>query len=68
MRLLIEGDSTRAPASLTLQKGFFEVHIGSWAFDLCTALADCPLANFYRPVASFAENFMALEQDSFAID
>jgi len=68
MRLLIEGDSGRPPAILSVQKGFFDVHIGSWIFDLCTALNDCPLANFYRPVAQFAEIFMALERDSFAIE
>jgi TorA maturation chaperone TorD len=68
MRLLIEGDSTRSPANLTVQRGFFETHIGSWVFDLCTALKNCPLANFYRPVAEFAELFMALERDSLAIE
>jgi len=68
MRLLIEGDSTRSPANLSVQRGFFETHIGSWAFDLCTALKNCSLANFYRPVAEFAELFMALERDSLAIE
>lgn len=67
MRLLIEGDSTRSPANLTIQKGFFETHIATWVFDLCTALEQCSLANFYRPVAQFADSFMALERDSFAI-
>ena len=68
MRLLIEGDSTRPPTSLSVQKGFFATHIGSWVFDLCTALKNCSLANFYRPVAEFAELFMALERDSLAIE
>jgi len=67
MRILIEGDSTRVPANLSVQKGFFERHIGTWVFDLCAALKNCSLANFYRPVAEFAELFMALERDSFAI-
>jgi TorA maturation chaperone TorD len=67
MRLLIEGDSTRSPSDLTIQKGFFETHMATWVFDLCTALVECPLANFYRPVAQFADSFMALERDSFAI-
>jgi hypothetical protein len=35
---------------------------------LCTALKNCSLANFYRPVAEFAELFMALERDSLAIE
>ena len=68
MRLLVEGDSGRSPANLSVQKGFFDAHIGSWVFDLCTALSTCSLANFYRPVAEFAEIFMALERDSFAIE
>jgi TorA maturation chaperone TorD len=68
MRLLIEGDSGRAPAILSAQKGFFDAHIDSWVRDLCAALDDCPLANFYRPVGQFADKFMALERDSFAID
>ena len=67
MRLLIEGDSTRSPSDLTIQKGFFETHMATWVFDLCTALVECPLANFYRPVAQFVDSFMALERDSFAI-
>jgi TorA maturation chaperone TorD len=68
MRLLIEGDSTRPPANLSVQKGFFATHIGTWVFDLCAALKNCSLANFYRPVAEFAELFMALERDSLAIE
>jgi TorA maturation chaperone TorD len=68
MRLLIEGDSARSPANLSVQKGFFETHIATWAFDFLRALKDCSLANFYHPVAEFAEIFMALERDSLAID
>ena len=68
MRLLIEGDPARPPSKLIIQKGFFETHVGSWVFDLFSSLKESPLANFYRPVAEFAELFMALERDSFAID
>lgn len=68
MRLLIEGANERRPASLIDQKGFFESHIAGWVPDLCTALKQSPLANFYRPVAEFAELFVAIERDSFAID
>jgi TorA maturation chaperone TorD len=68
MRLLIEGDSGRPPANLGAQKGFFDAHIDSWVRDLCAAIDDCSLANFYRPVGQFADKFMALERDSFAID
>jgi TorA maturation chaperone TorD len=68
MRLLIEGDSERRPAMLTDQKGFFERFVGSWVPDLCTALKQTPLANFYRPVGEFTELFVAIERDSLAID
>ena len=67
MRLLIEGDDERRPAALTDQRGFFERHIDSWIPDLCTALKQTPLANFYRPVGEFTELFMAVERDSLAI-
>jgi TorA maturation chaperone TorD len=67
MRLLIEGDGDRRPSSLTEQRGFFERHIGSWAFDLCENLVQTPLANFYRPVGQFAGSFLAIERDSLAI-
>ena len=68
MRLLIEGEGTRAPGTLAEQKRFFERHIAPWVDDLCTALKQSPLANFYRPVGEFTESFVAIERDSFAID
>jgi hypothetical protein len=35
--------------------------------DLCTALKQNELANFYRPVGEFTESFVAIERDSLAI-
>ena len=67
MRLLIEGDGDRRPGDVADQKRFFEHHIDPWIADLCTALRQTPLANFYRPVGEFTESFMAIERDSFAI-
>ena len=67
MRLLIEGEGTRAPGTIAEQKRFFERHIAPWVDDLCTALKQSPLANFYRPVGEFTELFVAIERDSFAI-
>ena len=67
MRLLIEGDGDRRPASPAEQQVFFERHIGTWVQHLCTALKQCPLANLYRPVGEFTELFMAIERDSLAI-
>lgn len=68
MRLLIEGEGARAPGTLAEQKRFFERHIAPWVDDLCTALKQSALANFYRPVGEFTESFVAIERDSFAID
>lgn len=67
MRLLIEGDGECRPGALTEQKGFFERYLDSWVPDLCTALKQTPLANFYRPVGEFTELFVAIERDSLAI-
>lgn len=67
MRLLIEGDGERRPAPLEEQARFFERHIAGWVPDLCTALRQSSLANFYHPVGEFVDTFMALERDSFAI-
>lgn len=67
MRLLIEGDPTRPPAPVASQRGFFERWIGGWVPDLCAALLQTPLANFYRPVSEFTESFVAIERDSLAI-
>lgn len=67
MRLLIEGENERGPASLHEQKGFFERHLDPWIGDLCTALRQNELANFYRPVGEFTEAFVAIERDSLAI-
>ena len=68
MRLLIEGQGARRPAPPAEQKAFFERHLDSWVAQLCTALKQSPLANFYRPVGEFTELFMAIERDSLAID
>jgi TorA maturation chaperone TorD len=67
MRLLIEGADDREPAGVAEQKAFFERHLAPWLTDLCTALKQNPLANFYRPVSEFTESFVAIERDSFAI-
>ncbi len=68
MRLLVAGDAERRPTSIDEQRAFCERHLLPWAFDCCSAIGYCPIANYYRPVASFASCFLALERDSFAID
>jgi TorA maturation chaperone TorD len=39
-----------------------------WVFNCCTAIQNSPVANYYRRVAEFTQEFMAIERDSFAID
>jgi len=68
MRMLVAGDAERAPASIAEQRAFCERHLMPWAFDCCTAILQCPIANYYRLVASFTHCFLAIERDSFAVE
>jgi len=68
MRILIAGQGERAPATIAEQRELFERHIVSWTFDCLAAIGASPVANYYRQVAQFAERYMALERDSFAIE
>jgi TorA maturation chaperone TorD len=68
MRMLVAGDDERHPAEITDQQAFFDRHVGSWAFDCCTAIRRCAIANYYVRVAEFTSSFLALERDSFAIE
>jgi TorA maturation chaperone TorD len=67
MRALIAGVGDRRPVSIAAQRAFFERHISPWVFDCCNAICDCSLANYYRRVAEFTNQYVALERDSFAI-
>jgi TorA maturation chaperone TorD len=67
MRILIAGEGEREPATVAVQRAFFERHIASWVFDCCNAIRDCPLANYYRRVAEFTIVLMTVERDSLAI-
>jgi len=68
MRLLIAGGEGRAPASMAVQRRFFEARIGSWAFECCDAIMSCSLANYYRRASEFAKVFLAIERDSIGMD
>lgn len=68
MRTLIAGQGRLRPAAIAVQKIFFDRHLAAWIFDCCDATIDCPLAHYYRDVAQFAKDFLALERDAFAID
>jgi TorA maturation chaperone TorD len=67
MRMLVAGDADRQPAAIPEQRAFFERHVVPWAFDCCTAIGECSIANYYRRVAQFTGCFLALERDSLAI-
>jgi TorA maturation chaperone TorD len=68
MRLLVAGDGSRPPGSIAQQREFFERHVAGWSDECCAAIDANPVANYYRPAAKFAQLFMALERDSFAIE
>ena len=68
MRMLVAGDPDRPPAPIADQRAFCEQYLMSWVFDCCTAISQCPLAYYYRDVASFTHCFMAIERDSFAVE
>jgi TorA maturation chaperone TorD len=70
MRLLIVGaehGTTLAPASVTIQKDFFNRHIAAWVQKCCTAIVEHSLANYYVVVAEFAGAFFQVEEQSFDI-
>ena len=68
MRILVAGQDERRPALVAEQRDFFAAHLEPWVFSCCSAISNCPVANYYRRVAQFTDMFMALERDSFAID
>jgi len=68
MRMLVAGDAGRRPASIAEQQAFFERHLEPWASVCCNAISANSVANYYRRVAQFADRFLALERDSFAVE
>jgi TorA maturation chaperone TorD len=68
MRMLVAGDLERGPAPIGEQRAFFERYIAAWACDCCTAIAQSPVAIYYRTVGQFLGFFLALERTSFAMD
>jgi TorA maturation chaperone TorD len=67
MRMLVAGDAERSPATIDAQRAFFDRHLAPWGVDCCAAISANSVANYYRRVAEFAQCFMALERDSFAL-
>jgi TorA maturation chaperone TorD len=68
MRLLIEGAPDREPADLATQRAFFDRHVGPWVFRCCTAISESAIANYYKQVAEFTHNYMALDRDALAME
>jgi len=64
MRFLIAGDDL-ALCNLASQRRFFDRHLRPWADALWDAMASHPRADFYRAVAGFGRDFLAVEAQAF---
>jgi len=65
MRYLIAGDDL-AVSNLASQQRFFNRHL-RWVDALCDALGAHPRADFYRQVAGFTRDFIAVEVQAFEL-
>ena len=61
---LIDG-SFGAAQPLSVQKTFFDSHVGSWAPHFFKDLETCSSARFFKPVGCIGRLFMAIEQGAF---
>jgi TorA maturation chaperone TorD len=68
MRILVCGMDGRPPATVAVQRDFFERWLAPWAIDCCNAITQAQIANYYRRVAEFTCLFVAVERDSLAIE
>jgi TorA maturation chaperone TorD len=67
MRVLVAGAPGVPSQPLAQQKHFFETHIQPW-YGACLAdIAGAEGANFYRLVAAFAQAFLTIETQAFAV-
>ena len=64
MRYLIAGDDL-AVSNLASQQRFFNAHLRGWGEALCDAIAQHPRADFYRALAGFTRDFLAVEAQGF---
>lgn len=67
MRILVGGGDSIAPVPFVVQKTFFEQHVAPWTFRCLDEIVMSPLAIYYGAVAQFANKFLAIERDAFAI-
>jgi TorA maturation chaperone TorD len=64
MRYLIAGDDLSV-SHLAAQQRFFNAHLRGWSEGLCEAIIQHPRADFYRAVAVFTRDFLAVEAQGF---
>ncbi|MDE2095585.1 MAG: molecular chaperone TorD family protein [Burkholderiales bacterium] len=64
MRYLIAGDDAGV-SNLAVQQRFFNAHLRGWTERLCDAIAAHPRAEFYRALAGFTRDFLAVETQGF---
>ena len=67
MRVLVAGAPGIRRQPLDVQQKFFEAHLGSWCMRALDDIANADGANYYRLVARFAQAFLAIEAESFAV-
>ena len=67
MRVLVAGAPGIRRQPLEVQRQFFSAHIGSWCARALDDIANAEGANYYRLVARFAQAFLAIETEAFAV-
>lgn len=67
MRVLVAGAPGIRRQPLDVQRRFFDAHIGSWCARALDDIANADGANYYRLVAHFAQAFLAIEAEAFAV-
>jgi TorA maturation chaperone TorD len=67
MRVLVAGAPGIRRQQLAVQRQFFEAHIGAWCMRALDDIANAEGANYYRLVARFAQAFLAIEAEGFAV-
>ena len=67
MRVLVAGAPGIRRQPLDVQRRFFDAHVGPWCMRALDDIADAEGANYYRLVARFAQAFLAIEAEAFAV-
>ncbi len=65
---LILGRFGGGPASLAIQRGFFNAHLGPWAKHFFTDLEAAKASVFYAPVGAMGRLFMEIEAEAFRME